>query len=263
MARLSWAAVGERFFETGIDCGVLYVGAQPGVAWSGLISIVERPSGGSPKAYYMDGVKYLNVPSAEEFEATINAYTYPNEFGVCDGTVTFHSGLLITQQPRKSFGLTYRTKLGNDSDGADHAYKLHLIYNALASPSQRTNNAIGSSVDPNNFSWDITTRPPSTTGYRRTAHVVIDSRLTNELTMAAVEDVLYGTDSMAARLPSLAELIAIFDNNTLFTVVDHGDGTFTVTGPSEAILMTDPDTFQITWPSAIYIDADSYTINSL
>lgn len=263
MSRLIWDKVGERFYESGIDRGVLYVDGQPGIAWTGLTSVVEHPSGGSQRAYYIDGVKYLNVPSSEEFEATINAFTYPNEFAQCDGTTQVHHGLFISQQTRKSFGLSYRTRIGNDLTGTDHGYKIHIVYNALATPSQRTNKTFESSIDPFDFSWDITTRPPASTGYKRTAHLVIDSRLTNPQTISAVEDILYGTDSNAARIPSLVELVNVFETNTVLTVTDHGDGTYTVTGPPEAIQMLDSTTFQITWPSAVYIDAESYTISSL
>lgn len=263
MPRLTWDLAGGRFFEIGVDRGVLYPDSQPGVAWTGLMSVVERPSGGSARAFYIDGIKYLNIPSTEEFEATINAFTYPNEFAVCDGTAQFHLGLSVTQQSRKSFGLSYRTKLGNDTDGIDHAYRIHLVYNALAEPSQRVNTTLGGSEEPADFSWDITTRPPTMTGYKRTAHLVVDSRTTNLETMTAIEDILYGTDSLAARLPTLAELVAIFEANTSLTVTDNGDGTFTITGPDEAITMLDATTFEITWPSAIYIDAVSYTISSL
>lgn len=263
MTRLSWAAVGERFYEIGVDRGVLYVDNQEGVAWTGLTSVVEHPSGGSPRPFYIDGVKYLNLPSSEEFEATINAFTYPDEFASCDGTARFHRGLFITQQPRKSFGLSYRTKVGNDLAGTDYGYKIHIVYNALAAPSQRANNTISDSTNPSDFSWDITTRPPAMTGYKQTAHVMVDSRSTNPATISAIEDILYGTDSNSARIPTLTELIDVFETYATLTVTDNGDGTFTVAGPVEAIQMLDVTTFRITWPSAVVVDANSYTISSL
>jgi hypothetical protein len=138
VSRLVWSAAGERFFESGLDRGVLYVSGK-GVAWSGLISIEESPTGGDAKAFYHDGIKYLNLAAAEEFEATINAYSSPPEFGPCDGVGAVYNGLFATQQPRKPFSLSYRTKVGNDTDGADHAYKIHLVYNALAAPTSRSN----------------------------------------------------------------------------------------------------------------------------
>lgn len=212
MGRLNWSAIGERYFETGIDRGVLYVGDLPGIAWTGLISVSESPSGGDARPYYIDGVKFLNISSAEEYEATINAFGSPPEFGPCDGTISVRNGLFVTQQPRKSFGLSYRTKLGNDVDGPEHAYKIHIVYNALAAPSQRDHNSLGDSVDPSTSSWSITTLPPVITGYKRTAHLVVDSRYTANNVLANVEDILYGTDNAAARLPTPDELVSIFSS---------------------------------------------------
>lgn len=211
MPRLTWSAVGERFYETGVDRGVLYVNGIYGVAWTGLTSVAESPSGGEARPYYIDGVKFLNISSAEEFEATINAFYRPLEFGPCDGTASIQNGLFVTQQPRKSFGLSYRTKLGNDVDGSDHAYKIHLVYNALAAPSERSNNTLGDSADPSVFSWAITTLPPSITGFKPTAHLVIDSRSTDPSVLSNVEDILYGNEANTAHLPSPDELIAIFN----------------------------------------------------
>lgn len=210
MARLSWDSVGKRFYEAGVDRGVLYVGALPGVPWTGLISVAEFPSGGEPKAYYIDGMKYLNISSAEEFGATIEAFDSPSEFAQCDGIAPIQNGLFVTQQPRKSFGLSYRTKIGNDVDGLKYAYKIHLVYNALAAPSSRANRSIGQSAEASTFSWSVTTLAPKITGYKPTAHLVIDSRSTSSTVLASVEDILYGTDASAPRLPTPDELIAIF-----------------------------------------------------
>jgi hypothetical protein len=208
--RLNWDVSGERFYETGIDRGVLYVPALDGVAWSGLTSIEESPSGGDAKPYYLDGFKYLNLSAAEEFEATINAFSSPKEFDQCDGMVSVHNGLLATQQPRQSFGLSYRTLLGNDIEGTDYAYKIHLVYNALAAPGSRTSTTIGSSAEPTDLSWQITTMPPAMTGYKPTAHLIIDSSRTDPAVLAEVEDIVYGSDSNSARQPSPDELAAIF-----------------------------------------------------
>lgn len=262
MTRLSWSTAGQRFYEAGVDQGVLYLEGQPGVSWLGLTSVDENPSGGEPKSYYIDGVKYLNVSSTEEYGATINAYTYPDQFSECDGTSRVRNGLYLTQQRRKSFGFSYRTKVGNDLSGVDKGYKIHIVYNALASPSQKTNKTIGDSPEPTEFSWEVTTKPPAISGYRRTSHVVIDSREADPLTISAVEDILYGTESTLPRLPSFDELIHVFDSITTMTVVDHGDGSFTVTAPDSAIKMLDETLFEITWPTAIFIDENSYTISS-
>lgn len=210
MARLNWDEAGKRFYEIGVDRGVLYVDSDPGVPWIGLISVSENPSGGSPKPYYIDGIKYLNIASAEEFEATINAFSSPREFGPCDGTKRIHNGLFVTQQPRKPFGFSYRSKLGNEIEGQDYAYKIHLVYNALAGSTQRDNKTINSSVDAVQLSWAITTLAPSITGFKPTAHLVIDSRETDPTILASVEDILYGNESTSPRLPSPDELIDIF-----------------------------------------------------
>jgi hypothetical protein len=208
--QLDWSASGERYYETGVDRGVLYVGDEPGVAWTGLTSVSESPTGGEARAYYIDGIKYLNIAAATEFTATINALSSPSEFGPCDGSVAIQNGLLVTHQPRKSFGFSYRTKIGNDIDGSDHAYKIHIVYNALAAPSSRSNNSIGDSTDPNEFSWAITTLPPAITGFKPTAHFVIDSRFTSPELLTEVEDILYGSEATSARLPLASELVTLF-----------------------------------------------------
>lgn len=211
MTRLSWDASGERFYETGVDRGVLYAPSSTGVAWTGLISVSESPTGGEARPYYIEGYKYLNLSSAEEYAASISAYNSPPEFGPCDGTVSIQNGLFVTQQPRKSFGFSYRTRIGNDIDGPDHAYKIHLVYNALSSPPQRSNSSIDDSTKPLEIEWNITTMAPAITGYRPTAHFVIDSRFTAPFTLKSIEDFLYGSDSLAARLPQPTELIEFFE----------------------------------------------------
>jgi hypothetical protein len=259
--RLSWNDIGSRFFETGVDRGVLYVaGAPSGVVWNGITSVSEHSSGGDPNTYYLDGEKYLDYPTNEDFEFTLEAFTYPDEFGQCDGTAQVRAGLFVTQQMRKTFHLTYRSKVGSDLS-ADLGYKIHIIYNALASPSDQEYKSLQESADPTTFSWDVTTRPTVTPGYKPTAHVVIDSRYTAKIVLDAVENILYGTSTTPARMPSFTELVNIFDVPTL-TVTDNGDGTYTVTGPDSAISMLSSDTFQVTWPTAEFIDADSYTISS-
>lgn len=209
MTRLVWGTVGERYFEAGADRGVLFID-NVGFPWNGLKSVNEAPSGGEPKPFYIDGVKYLNVAAGEEYEATIEAFSAPPQFDACDGSQMIHAGLSLTQQPRKSFGLSYRTKIGNDVEGIDLGYKIHLVYNALAKPSTRSNNSIGSNTDPTTLSWDITTTPPTITGYRPTAHVVIDSRSTPSPTLAEVEDLIYGSSMTNAELPTIQELITLF-----------------------------------------------------
>lgn len=210
MARLTWGAEGSRFYETGVDRGVLYVGSDEGVAWSGIISVNESPAGGDPKPFYIDGFKYLNLSEAEEYEAEINAFYAPASFAPCDGTVSIQNGLFVTQQPRRPFSFCYRTLLGNDVDGVEHGYKIHLVYNALASPSSRDNASMSSSPEPAPFSWKITTLPPALTGYKPTSHFVIDSRLTDPVLLASLEEILYGSNEVISRLVTPAELITMF-----------------------------------------------------
>lgn len=210
MARLVWGSFGERYYETGVDRGVLYVGENLGVAWPGLISVSESPSGGDPKPYYLDGNKYLNLSSAEEFEAVISALSNPPEFGPCDGTVSIQNGLFVAQQPRVPFSFSYRTLIGNDVAGNDLGYKIHLVYNALAAPSQRENTTLRDSVDLMALSWSVTTLPPEITGYRPTSHMLVDSRYASPENLSAVEDILYGSESGSAQMPTPDELIAIF-----------------------------------------------------
>jgi hypothetical protein len=209
VARLVWGAPGARFYEAGVDRGVLYVDGL-GVAWNGLTAVKESSSGGDPTPFYLEGIKYANIAAAEEFEATIEAYSSPREFGPCDGTVGIQNGLFITQQKRKKFGLCYRTKRGNDVKGLEYGYRLHLVYNALSGPTDRDNATLSNSTDVNSLSWAITTTPPVVSGFKPSAHMVIDSTLTPAATLSAVEDILYGTDAIAPRLPSQEELIALF-----------------------------------------------------
>jgi hypothetical protein len=220
MTRLAWASVGERRYEAGVDRGVLFVDSV-GIAWSGLTSVKEGHSGAEVKAYYIDGVKYASRLTLEDFEATIEAYTYPDEFGVCDGTKSLSNGLFAKNQRRKSFGFSYRTLIGNDVEGLEHGYKIHIVYNALAEPADVEFNSLGEAVDPMNFSWHITTRAP-VLDFVPTAHFVIDSRTTPDGLMSYIEDVLYGTKDTAPRLPPAGELAFIFSSYSVSNF-DAGD----------------------------------------
>ena len=199
MSKLVWDKTGERLYETGIKNGVLYVqsesGTYPtGVAWNGLTAITESPSGAETTALYADDIKYLNLMSNEEFGATIEAYTYPEEFAECDGSKELVNGVMIGQQARKTFGLCYRTALGNDTEGNDHGYKLHIIYGALAAPSEKAYSTINDSPEAITFSWEITTTPVNVSGAKPTASIVIDSIKADPTKLAALEDILYGKD---------------------------------------------------------------------
>lgn len=206
MPRLEWDKVGERLYETGVDQGVLYVqdetGAYPeGVAWSGLRSVSESPSGAEPSPLYADNIKYLNLLSNEEFAATIGAYYSPEEFDACDGTATLTKGVTVGQQKRKTFGLCYRTKIGNDIDGYDHGYKIKIIYGALAKPSQKEYQTVNNDPSAIELSWEVSTTPVKVTGMKPTATLEIDSTKIEPAKLKALEDVLYGTGENKARLP--------------------------------------------------------------
>lgn len=206
MPRLEWDKVGERLYETGVDQGVLYVqdetGAYPeGVAWSGLRSVSESPSGAEPSPLYADNIKYLNLLSTEEFAATIGAYYSPEEFDACDGTATLIKGVTIGQQKRKTFGLCYRTKIGNDIDGDEHGYKIKIIYGALAKPSQKEYQTVNNDPSAIELSWEVSTTPVKVTGMKPTATLEIDSTKIEPAKLKALEDVLYGTGENKARLP--------------------------------------------------------------
>lgn len=217
MAVLTWDAVGTRFYETGVDKGVLYIPDGAGVyntgfAWNGLVSVTETPSGAEANPQYADNIKYLNLLSAEDFGGTIEAFTYPSKFAQCDGTAFGKAGVALGQQSRKSFGLSYRTKVGNDVDGVDHGYKLHLVYGALASPSEKAYNTINDSPEALTFSWEFTTTPAPVTGFKPVSVITIDT--TNPLIVpadiAALETLLYGAVSVEPKLPTPNEVLALF-----------------------------------------------------
>ncbi len=197
--RLKWDQTGERLYETGVKQGVLYIPTNgvysKGVAWNGLTAVTESPSGAEVTALYADDGKYLNLMSAEEFGATIEAYTYPDEFAACDGSKELADGVTIGQQARSTFGLCYKTTVGNDTEGNDHGYKLHIIYGALASPSEKAYSTINDSPDAVTFSWEVTTTPVNVTGAKPTASLVIDSTKADPTKLTALEDILYGKDA--------------------------------------------------------------------
>lgn len=206
MSKIVWDQTGERLYETGVKRGVLYVqdsgGTYPkGVAWNGLTAVTESPSGAEATPLYADDIKYLNLISTEELGGTIEAYTYPDEFAECDGSASIATGVYIGQQPRKTFGMCYTTTVGNDVDSNAHGYKLHLIYGALASPSEKAYATINDSPEAITFSWEFSTTPVNVTGFKPTANIVIDSTKATPEKMAALEKILYGDTDVEPRLP--------------------------------------------------------------
>ena len=205
MAKLVWDESGKRVYETGVRNGVLYVQGengqyQQGVAWNGLTAVTESPSGAEPTALYADDIKYLELFSAEEFGATIEAYTYPEEFEACDGSASLGEGVTIGQQDRKAFGLCYRTVVGNDVKGNEHGYKLHLIYGAKAKPSEKAYATVNDSPEAVTFSWEVSTTPVNVAGFKPTASVTIDSTKIQADKLKAIEDKLYGTETQEPTL---------------------------------------------------------------
>lgn len=222
MSKIVWDATGKRYYETGVDHGVLYPqdssGTYPkGVAWNGLTAVTESPSGAEATPLYADNIKYLNLISAEEFGANVEAYTYPDEFAQCDGSAEVAPGVMIGQQNRKSFGLCYRTTMGNDVDGNSYGYKLHIIYGASASPSEKSYATINDSPEAITFSWELKTIPVNVTGFKPTASITIDSNKVDSVKLARLEEILYGkdptelggSDGVEPRLPLPDEIVSI------------------------------------------------------
>lgn len=212
MVALVWNEAGKRFFEDGIDRGVLYPTSGPGVAWVGLISIDESTSGGDHTPLYFDGLKYLDLVGSEKYQATLTALSSPREFRECDGMRMVVPGLFATQQPRSRFHLCYRTRVGNDIDASNLGYKLHLVYNASAVFSGRNSSTMTDAVTPESKSWSISAVAPSGAGYKPTSHIIINSLKTHPYIMAALEDILYGTSSTSPRIPSQAECVALLNS---------------------------------------------------
>ena len=217
MPRLVWDATGKHLYETGVDHGVLFPMAADGesytagVAWNGLTGVTESPSGGEPSPIYADNIKYLNLYSADEFGATIEAYTYPDEFAECQGEAQVAAGVTIGGQKRKSFGFSYRTIVGNDTKANDYGDKIHIIYNATAAAPEKAYATVNDSPEAMTLSWTVTTTPVEVGGnYRPLSHIIIDSTKVDAGKLASLEDALYGTASGSSHLPTPAEVIAMF-----------------------------------------------------
>ena len=217
--KIVWDNTGDRLYETGVKNCVLYPqvsGASPkGVAWNGVTAITESPSGAEASPLYADDIKYLNLMSNEELGLSIEAYTYPDEFAACDGSAEIAKGVSIGQQKRNTFGLSYRTTLGNDTESNDYGYKLHLVYGCLAAPSEKAYATINDSPEAITFSWEITTTPVSVDGFKPTANITIDSTKVDTVKLAALEKILYGSDEAEARLPLPSEVAQIMSGSAV------------------------------------------------
>lgn len=215
MAKIIWDNTGEKLYETGVKNGVLYLQTagvyNKGVAWNGLTAVTESPSGAEPTNLYADDIKYISLYSAEEFGATIEAYTYPEEFAECDGSAAIADGVWIGQQSRKPFGLAYKTTVGNDTDGAGFGYKIHLLYGCMASPSEKSYSTINDSPEAITFSWELTTTPTNVTGHKPTACLTIDSTKCDKDRLAELEAILFGSDEAEARLPLPDEIAQLMN----------------------------------------------------
>jgi hypothetical protein len=236
MPELVWDLVGERFYETGVDHGVLYIPDaggvySTGVAWNGLTTVTETPSGAEPNAQYADNIKYLNLISVEQFGGTLDAFTYPPEFAAFDGLGVPQPGVFVGQQPRKTFGLSYRTKVGNDLEGDAYGYKLHLVYGCIATPSEKAYNTINDSPEAIAFSWTISTTPVLVTGFKPTSLIVVDAKIVDPAALAELETELYGGAATEAKLPLPDEVIALFGGVSVASGATAGTpGTWTPSG---------------------------------
>jgi hypothetical protein len=263
MATLTWDEVGERTFQTGVDRGVLYLQDGTAVPWNGLTS-VEDSSNGERKSFYLDGVKFLENLTPKDFVGTLKAYTYPEEFDECTGIVAVVEGFEAYEQPPKSFSLSYRTKIGNDVDGLEHGYKIHILYNLLAEANSYAYSTLdNSSAKPIEFSWTLSGTPPKIDRFRPTVHVTIDSTKTPPEILQMVENTLYGTNTSNPSLLTFQSLSELFDYLGALVIIDHGDGTWTAIDESNGyITMLDSTTFFIDNANVTYLDVDTYTISS-
>ncbi len=264
MSRLVWDNTGERFYETGVKRGVIYPavsGTYPkGYVWNGLTAVTESPSGADANNIYADDIKYLVLRAAEEFGATVEAYTYPDEFAECDGSAFVADGVSIGQQTRKPFGFCYSTILGNDEDANDHGYKLHLIYNATASPSERGYQTVNDSPEAITFSWELTTTPVPVTGaYKPTACITIDSTKADSAKLDALEDILYGTENTDARLPLPDEVISIMGGSVSDVTLNRSNATVKVGNTITLRAVTTPAGQEVDWSSS---DTDKATVSN-
>lgn len=260
MTGIVWDEVGKRTYQSGVQKAVLYLPDGSAVPWNGIKSVTEKTVGADSSPLYYDGVKYSESTSIGYFAGTLKAYTYPDEFLPLEGVLCVGNGLYVTNQEPQRFGLSYQTNIGNDVDGANAGYKLHILYNLTATPSDVVNNtSLGG--DPIEFEWDLVSIPGVIPGYRPTAHLIFDSREMGELLLSDIERTLYGDEFKDPRLPDISTLVAFTNNWVIIRITDNLDGTWTATGPDELFTMLDATTFQIIQANAVYLDSDTYAIS--
>jgi len=263
MAVLTWDEVEDRIYHSGVDHAVLYLNDGVVVPWNGIIAI-EESSSSELKAFFLDGVKYLENLSPGDFIGKLKVFTYPEEFDQVNGIGNVAPGFDVYEQPPKSFSLSYRTQIGNPIEGTDYAYKIHILYNLLANPDAYSHETeTDSALQPVEFSWSLTGTPQKLTKFRPTVHVTIDSRDTPPEILALLEAKLYGTDTTGPSLPPLSEIGEYFGYRGALLIVDHGDGTWSAIDESDTYInMVDETTFEINGADATYLDADTYEVSS-
>lgn len=261
MAPLEWNNPGDRFFEAGVDRGVLYLEDGTAVAWNGLVEIKED-SASSTTPFYFDGQKYIDCQNPDDFSATLKAITFPDEFVGYDGFASHAAGLQFGNQHRKTFSLAYRTLVGDDISGTGLGYKIHIMYHLTAKPNSITHDTVDTNVDPIEFEWSLRALPERPDGFTPTSYAVVDSRYMSSTDLTALEELLYGSESSDPELPELEFLIAFLQDSHGIVITDNGDGTWTAFNVDGRLTMTGPEQFQITGVDATYLDANTYEVSS-
>jgi hypothetical protein len=263
MPTLVWDQVGERFFEAGVDRAVLYMPDGSVHPWNGLISVTEKTDGIESAAMFFDGVKYADVLALGNFAASIRAYTYPDEFLEFEGVSEVGNGLFVTNQQPARFGLSYRTKIGSDTETGDEHYKIHVLYNLTATPSDKNYQTLTAEASAIEFEWSVTSIPEKLPGFRPTAHIIIDTRHMSPVLLADLESTLYGDEFRSPKLPPISTLTSFIGEWVIIRITDNYDGTWTATGPDDLVFMLDATTFQINQAAAVYLDLNTYQIGNL
>lgn len=263
MSVLEWDKSSEKFYETGIDRGVLQVGIEPPVVWNGLTEVSDDSSA-DRNSYYLDGVKFLESVTPSDYSGKLSAYTYPDDFERVLGIYHVAEGLSFYEQKPRNFNLSYRTKIGNDVDGVDHGYRIHFLYNLMATEDSKTYGSVSDQPNAEAFSWELSGVPPAgrIAGYRPTVHISVNSLNADPALLSALEDVLYGTDTVEPRFPSISEVLVIFGGAAGLTIINNGDGTWQAVDSTDAfITMVDSDTFRIDHADVTYLDPNRYQIS--